>query len=177
MTFPAALSNLVDNVDVIHAAHINNIEADIGITTDRAGWFASKGSVATDVTGGGQTVDPVVIDTEVFDTGADFDSSVFTAPRTGRYLLIGQVTWYQAGASHGQSELYIVTSNRTYQSWGMPYASFGAGYGSQIIATVADMDAGDTAKLTAEVSNDTQTIDILASMRTFFCGAWLGAIS
>jgi len=94
----------------------------------------------------------VVFDAEYWDTGADFNTStgVFTAPASGKYLLIANCLIGSASAGN-HFEMILSTSNRGYYA-GMPGrieyqagTSWGDGYISLGIAQIVDMDVNDTA--------------------------------
>ena len=126
-----------------------------------------------DVTGD-NTSYTLILGTEVFDQGGNFDgTSTFTAPVTGRYLLSGGVGLNQIGAGHTQVSVSIVTSNRTY-TIAQNKASATATAGTDLAlsgAMLVDMDAADTAVLKVVVFSSTKTVDILADVdKTYFSG-------
>ena len=121
--------------------------------------------------GGTQNID---FDTEVFDQGANFAADTFTAPVTGKYHLYTNVTISGINAAT-RAELYIVTSNRTYQlaAWNptttITTGSVVSGYCG---AVLADMDAADTAIVQLIVDGGTPgyTIEGQATLVTSFSG-------
>jgi hypothetical protein len=136
-------------------------------------FLAFNSSNDNNVTGNG-TVATVDFDTEVFDQGGDFASDTFTAPVTGRYRLTAQVRFSGVNAGTADDiEIIIVTSNRSYSHkitssnniQSQPIMSF---------SVLADMDAADTATVTAEVNGEaSDVVDIsgnASEIRTFFCG-------
>ena len=91
----------------------------------------------------GSAVD-IAFGTEIFDNNADFASSVFTAPVTGKYQLSFQLRVDAIDSNANYYQFKIVTSNRTYAN----IFGFGAAtYYNPGSSILADMDAGDTAKL------------------------------
>ena len=96
------------------------------------------------------SVDPVsasdynpIFNNEIFDNNADYNTTnyTFTAPVTGRYLLVSAIRGYAVTTSFSIAHT-IVSSNRNYTS------SVGRFYGDEYLCTIvalADMDASDTA--------------------------------
>ena len=127
------------------------------------------------VTGNG-TVYSVVFGAEIFDTQNEFDTAtgIFTAAKTGKYQFsVGISLSGMSGATYAQ--IRLVTSNRNYD-----VAFAGAGVISAGGActfngsALADMDAGDTAKITVEVGGlGADTADILQN-NTYFSGCLIG---
>jgi|TARA_R100000479_G_scaffold90238_1_gene44296 hypothetical protein len=110
-------------------------------------------------------------DTEIFDQGSNFASNVFTAPVTGKYLLISKLAFQQADASDALLYNKIVTSNRDYQTIG------GGGLDADStmhldVTVVADMDANDTAKVQYRQIGGSAQADVVTS--SFFAGYLLG---
>ena len=111
---------------------------------------------------------------EVYDQGGDFTTAgVFTAPVTGRYLLISNITYEGLTSGMTQLQQRIVTSNRSY----FTRVNIGAIRANDNSATfnlsaIADMDAGDTATTTAIISGATDIADIAGSgtLVTYFSG-------
>ncbi len=56
----------------------------------------------------------VDFNTEIFDQSGDFAADTFTAPATGKYLLMTQVQVFDLTSAMVIFELKIVTSNRVY---------------------------------------------------------------
>lgn len=144
------------------------------------------GQLATDTvnaTGDGTTVSMgggTAALTEIYDRNSDFTvgngagtAATYTAPVTGIVKLVFQVLLQQVIAA-GQSQVNIVTSNRTYT-----YGNTGTSFtGNQPLATtvLADMDSADTATFSVSVGNMTKIVDIYgpntSDCRTFVQG-WL----
>lgn len=105
----------------------------------------------------------VVFGTEIFDQAGNFDgTSTFTAPVTGKYLLTARILLGGILNTHNVSQLTIVTSNRTYESWKHPYNCADANpYLTFEMTCFADMDAADTAKVKILISGGTKVVDVL----------------
>ena len=136
-------------------------------------FFAYNSAVDSDVTGD-NTVFTVIFDTEVFDQNADFDgTSTFTAPVTGKYRFSANICFIGIASIHVYFLIRLVTSNRNYAGQNLVFTT-----ASNVtilplsMDILADMDAGDTAQVTAMVPDQTKVIDIQgdASMQTRFCG-------
>lgn len=114
--------------------------------------------------------------TEVFDQNADFVTgssagAVFTAPVTGRYFLAGALLFLQAAAGT-TADIYITTSNRTYRR-ADGCDTDANNNGSIEIATLADMDATDTATISGLVNGVgalTVDVDGSVSLISWFAG-------
>ena len=112
----------------------------------------------------GSAVD-IAFGTEIFDNNADFASSVFTAPVTGKYQLSFQLRVDAIDSNANYYQFIIVTSNRSYAN----IFGFGAAtYYNPGSSILADMDAGDTAKLQFVQGSGSAQSDIDAD--SFFSG-------
>ena len=112
----------------------------------------------------GSAVD-IAFGTEVFDINSDFASSVFTAPVTGKYQLSYQLRVDAIDSNANYYQFKIVTSNRTYTN----IFAFGAAtYYNPGSSILADMDAGDTAKLQFVQGTGTAQSDI--DTESYFSG-------
>ncbi len=118
----------------------------------------------------GSNVD-IAFGTEIFDQNADFASSVFTAPVTGRYFLSTTLYTNSLDSSPVYVEFKIVTSNRTYYDTIDP-RGFDADltYFTFKIAALADMDAGDTAKVQCIIEASGTVQQDIASSASQFSG-------
>jgi len=83
--------------------------------------------------------------TERWDINSDLSGSTFTAPVTGKYMLVYNML-YESVSTDAVFEDVIVTSNRSYAMWrnSRGYSS-GTGYVYNALSVIADMDASDTA--------------------------------
>ena len=142
------------------------------------GFLAYNSAQDADVTGDG-TDATIDFDTEVYDTGSDFSGDVFTAPITGKYLLIAQVTDNALVASgHVSRRISIVTSNRNYDKAEQVLTTSETSHAPLTIMVIADMDANDTASVNFDVTGGTKTVDINSAgwnsgISTFFSGKLL----
>jgi len=139
-------------------------------------FLAKDVSNRADLTGDGTVVN-VTFATEVVDQGANFASSVFTAPVTGTYRFSTTVTLYQIAAAHNVHNLSIVTTGQTFQlndNFGAGANPF-VGYRSMTLSTLAQMTAGDTAKVQCTISGGTKIIDFDGSTPggITFSGEWV----
>jgi hypothetical protein len=107
-----------------------------------------------------------IFNTEIFDNNADYNTTnyTFTAPVTGRYLLVSTVRGYGVTTSFSITH-NIVTSNRTYSN------NVGRFYSDQwgvTIVALADMDASDTAIIL--VNADESSYYISSGTYSYFHG-------
>jgi hypothetical protein len=127
---------------------------------------SSQSNIAND------TLTTVTFGSEVFDQNADFSSTTFTAPVTGKYQLNILVDFRQLdNASNNLYNVYINTSNRDYQ-----HSNGGAdtvhNYHTIAFSVVADMDANDTALVKVLAENQSSaTMDV--GTNTNFSGCLL----
>lgn len=125
----------------------------------------------TDITGDG-TLATIVWDTEIFDQAGNFAGNAFTAPLTGKYRFSVAINFVGFASAHTGMFMHLVTSNRSYRDRIQPAAA-GAYAGGGItlkIDTLADMDAGDTAVVRAEIYGGTRVIDVYDAAYTHFSG-------
>ena len=113
----------------------------------------------------------IAFGTERFDQNSDFASNVFTAPVTGKYFFN---TTLRIESMDTAATYYLWgfdTSNHDYLSILMPRFSVDLSYISVNQSVVADMDAGDTAKVIFQQVGGTQQTDIQgAGGYSYFCG-------
>ena len=124
-------------------------------------FFAKKNSDTANVAVNSAVA--VVFDSEIFDQNNDFDTSngTFTAPITGRYYLSASL--YVGGMPNDANYclMEIVCSNRNHMDIFRSQAGDAEWtYHSFKMATLMDMDAGDTAKVNFYMPNGTQSVDI-----------------
>ena len=135
-------------------------------------FLAHPSGTLSNVTGDG-TAYTVVFATEVFDQGADYATSTFTAPVTGRYQI--NVSLGIAGLTSSTTvvSLNIVASNRTFNvGYANPYACAGGGTDFTMPASViADMDAADTVHISISVHNGAKVVDLTTA--SFFSACLL----
>jgi len=86
----------------------------------------------------------IVFGTEVFDQNADFSSSAFTAPVTGKYFFSVGIGIQNLDSAALFYEIYIRASNRTLGFTIDPDFGQDAAYWQFNNSGLIDMDAGDT---------------------------------
>ena len=114
----------------------------------------------------GNAID-IVFGTEIFDQNGDFASNTFTAPVTGKYYLSTSLRLQNTDMDNAFYAVEIVTSNRSYQNL-LTLTGFDEdmSFLTLNVDSLADMDAGDTAKviLNANASgNDTVDVDVVSN--------------
>lgn len=120
-------------------------------------FLAYQSATQNNKTGNG-TVYTVLQDTEVFDRGANFNpaTGIFTAPIAGIYQL--EATVYVTGCTIATVfQMAIVTTARSYLGYHARPA--GANDAQVQVNTLADMAAGDTAKVTILVAGEAADTD------------------
>ena len=135
----------------------------------QSAFLVTKNATQSDIAESGLVT--VTFETEIFDQNADFASNTFTAPVTGRYQLNATVRLQDLDVDAHYIYLYLVTSNRNYQSM-VTLSSYDEDieYLTLNIPVLADMDASDTAyvRLYLEGSGNVQ-VDV-AQSESFFSG-------
>ena len=108
--------------------------------------------------------------TEKFDVGANFASNIFTAPVAGKYQLSFIAMFTGIDNSAHFVDFILFTTNRSFenaQDFGVRNAGTAA-YASFGMSVLADMDAGDTAKVQFYQSGGNTTVDLLTA--SYFSG-------
>jgi len=109
------------------------------------------------------------LDSEIYDQNNDFDTGTytFTAPVTGRYMVIGSMQPQDQNSNHNNAVLEIVTSNRTYLLNQVDSYVIARNTASEPLCIkgncFADMDASDTLTFELTISGGTKVIDIVGS--------------
>ena len=179
-------SSMIGAGDVSNTEHayLNSVTSNVQTQIDGAGvtdvkFLAYNSSTDSNVTGD-ETDYTVVCDTEVFDTGADYNNStgVFTAPETGKYLLSGAVFYQGATSSVTWARLTLSTSNGDYYADTHAYNNQGVSNanGSVVLSAVVDMDASDTLTMKFNAKGSTKIVDVFGNAThayTFLSGALL----
>lgn len=139
-------------------------------------FLANASAIVSNITGDNTTY-TVVFDNEVFDRGGDFNTGtgVFTAPVTGIYRLSTAVNLTGLTASHVIHDFAINTSNRDYSTQDIFFggASPYSNERSIALSVLADMDAGDTARVKVTIRSGTKVVGHYgggSANYTHFCG-------
>jgi hypothetical protein len=143
---------------------------------------ATLSTSQANATGDGTTYH-IPFDSVIFDKGSNFTTGAaanFTAPVTGTYLFIG-ATGFGNISSQLAGVLTIVTTLRTYAGIDLRLSAVQSAGNTAIlnISCIANMNAGDTAFLTAQADDSTKTLSILGlnfspTLVTYFQGFLLG---
>lgn len=118
-------------------------------------FFAYNSSQDANETGDGTGI-TVDFDTEVYDTGGNFASDIFTAPITGYYHFSANVMLNDTSSAGNTCELRLVTTARIYTV----QPGVGNTKESLFISTLADMAQGATAKIDLLCSGGSKVIDV-----------------
>ena len=106
----------------------------------------------------------VTFNEEVFDNNADYNNStyIFTAPVTGRYQFNVNCRLDDMDSASSYYLVRLNTSNRNYNHiWDSDEFSSDTNYFALQVSALADMDAGDTAKVIVYQNNGTQQTDVI----------------
>tara|TARA_R100001082_G_scaffold63160_1_gene35401 strand:- start:596 stop:1102 length:507 start_codon:yes stop_codon:yes gene_type:complete len=168
----------MSNLLVQNIKHTNNTTA---MTVDSAGriltptrpMFSVKATQTSNIAN--DTLTTVTWGTELFDVGSNFASNTFTAPITGYYQLNVNIDFRQfSNNTNSLYNLYLVTSNRTYQHSTSGFDSDSQNkYQSVAISHLCDMDASDTAIVQVLAENQSSSIMDVGS-NTRFSGFLVG---
>jgi hypothetical protein len=122
------------------------------------------------------TTHTIVFGTEIYDQNADFASNTFTAPVTGKYLLVANMGLLNIDIDASYLYIQIVTSNRNYLNIkDFRALDFDATYWSQSVTGIADMDANDTAIVQLRITGGAAQTDLEGNEAyTYFSGYLLG---
>ena len=114
-------------------------------------------------------------ETEEFDVGSNFASDIFTAPITGTYFLHALVKIDDVDTAASYYRTSIQSSNKDKYEIIRPLFTADLAYMSMSVASIFDMDAGDTAKVTVrQQSGSTQASISATGHYSNFCGYLLG---
>jgi len=115
------------------------------------------------------TTTTVLFGAEVFDQNSDFSSNTFTAPVTGKYQLSYGLRLEQVNSASSYYHFHLRTSNRVYANIIDPRCfDQNPDYWDIGLSALADMDAGDTAYITAFQAFGSAQMDIHGD--SFFSG-------
>jgi hypothetical protein len=128
--------------------------------TSNTAFSAVQSANTANVTGDG-TVFTVICNTEIFDIGNNYNNAtgIFTAPITGKYWFVGTV-WFGNIAAGNQGNVQILTTARRYAGAGFNPSTV-KDANNQVIqhaTAIADMNAGDTARLQMSVTGQAKTV-------------------
>jgi len=143
----ASLDSAGGTITITPGAGTINLEQTNTLDVGDSGFLAYKNSDTSSATGDG-SVATISANTEVFDTGNDYNTSTynFTAPSTGKYYLGTSACGTNiAGSSATAHIINLTTSNRNYQFAYSGAAAIQNGALSMSHAVITDMDAADTA--------------------------------
>lgn len=114
-------------------------------------------------------------ETEEFDVGSNFASDTFTAPVTGKYFLHAMVRIDDVDTAASYYRTGIESSNKNKYEIIRPLFTADVAYISMSVASIFDMDAGDTAEVTVRQQSGTDQVHIDDTIAyTNFCGYLLG---
>ena len=132
-------------------------------------FYAETSSTQTDF--GLSSTHTIAFGTERFDQGSDFASNVFTAPVTGKYFLNTTLRFESVDTAAVYYLWGFDTSNHDYLSIIYPSFVNDVAYITVNQTVLADMDAGDTAKVIFQQVGGTQQTDLQgAGGYSYFCG-------
>lgn len=132
--------------------------------------LAKVASKQTNV-GGADTETDIPFGTEIFDQNSDFASPSFTAPVTGRYLMLAEISITQIDTDATFYMLAAVASNRTLYAGIIPANYlFSADAKMSITASqIIDMDVNDTLKIRLSQSDGATQTDIETESQLSIC--------
>lgn len=113
---------------------------------------------------GDATVYTCSFDVEDFDHNNNMTATTFTAPVTGKFLLMANISIANAAAGHTVGTCSIVTTSNTFINYLNPYSALGAASKfTYVCSALCAMNAGDTASVVLTISGGAKAIT--------FCGA------
>ena len=133
-------------------------------------FIASVSSTQSNIANSDTITMPEITSPIATDRNSDFASSTFTAPVTGLYQFNFSVSVTQKDETATYDRVTLVTSNRVYKFGITAAQMFDSAPSYHVYAgsTLADMDAGDTAKLRWDQSGGSTQADIFDS--SYFSG-------
>ena len=110
--------------------------------------------------------------TEIFDQNADYSSSTFTAPVTGKYYLSFGLYLNDVDTATAYMQAELHTSNRIFKEITDNDKAFvaDAQYHWMGFSIITDMDAGDTSIIKIDVPNSGQAQMVMEGIQSFFSG-------
>jgi hypothetical protein len=137
------------------------------------GFLVYANALLTDVTGNATNY-LVPFNTSVYNIGNHFSTDTFTAPVTGKYLFISNITYTGLTSAMTGCRLRLLLTSTTIDRTFHGYNNSNAGTnGSISLCTTINMTAGDTVKVYFLISNgagNTADIDGGTELETYFCG-------
>lgn len=168
-------SNSTDNITFTNGTNTIFNMTSTGYKTNplQPGFLVYANATLTDVTG--NAADYLIpFNTTVYNIGSHFSTDTFTAPITGKYLLIANVTYTGLSSSMTTCRFKININSIPIDRRFNPYNNSNAGTtGSINLCSTIDMTAGDTAQVYLQISNGAgNTADISGGteLLTYFCG-------
>jgi hypothetical protein len=126
----------------------------------KCAFSARMNTTAASVTGDG-TQYTIVWDTEVFDVGADFSSTTFTAPFTGLYQLNAHLTLTGAAAAHTTVLFEMNASTGPVPFvYGGDLTPDGSGRAPLAFSELVFLNAGNTVTVKITVSGSTKVVGV-----------------
>jgi len=125
--------------------------------------FAYRSAAATDVTGDG-TAYVVIFDAERYDQNSNFDTTtgLFTAPVTGKYLVVANVGLAGLTASHTAGNILITAAGVSYRKFYNPAnCRDSSNQMTMSFSTIVAVPATQTISITVTVSGGALVVDIL----------------
>lgn len=137
------------------------------------GFLVYANALLTDVTGNSANY-LVPFNTSVYNIGSNFSTDTFTAPVTGKYLFISNITYTGLSAAMTACRIRFLLTSSTIDRTFHAYNNSNAGTnGSISLCSMINMTAGDTAQVYFLISNglgNTADIDGSTELETYFCG-------
>jgi hypothetical protein len=125
--------------------------------------FLSYANATLSNVSGDGTAYTLVTNVDLWDLGGDHDgTSTFTAPVTGKYMMVGRITSDAVASGHAYGVLTLDASNRDFETVFHAYnMTNGSGSHTLQVSAVVDMDASDTIVFKVTYSGGSKVIDIL----------------
>lgn len=161
-------------------ANINSDNTNVTTNTSNEAQLPLQAAFHATVTGvistvtGDNTWYQIIYGSEYFDIGSNFNTTtgIFTSPVTGKYILGECISYSGLAANHDSGQVNIETSNGTYITDWKHYgnARNAADSFSSSASILADMDAGDTAKVNCIVTGGSKVVSIQTANFNYFWG-------
>lgn len=147
------------------------LEEDRGTLLGAERFSAEVSAQINDVTGD-NTAYVVIFDSELKDLAGSYDNAtgIHTVKNAGVYLYTTSIVLGSVPASGDVFTLQLITTGKTFLT---QFGDLTPDSGGRVVLKtthLAEMAAGDTAKVSIQVSGTTKALDVLASGRSFFQG-------